>query len=366
MGAIKTTKATTNKSKQSTNKLSGAVLNLVNSINKKYGDNAVVIGAGKNSPIERIPTGSVELDLKLGGGIPVGRMTNISGAFSSTKTTQCLHILRQAQKLGYVCALVDVEGTTDEKYLNSLGINLDTLIYCRPEGLEEATDILVSLQKSGEVHLAVWDSIEASTPTKERESSMEDSTQMGIKQKLIAEYCRKFQAHNNRLTREGKRPFTLIATNQLREKIGQYGDPEYTPGGRAKDFTASVDIRLRRGDWIAEGKGENKCIVGQVVKFKIEKNKTYKRMQTGEFDFYFDENDAGVNKSSNDNVKSIIQEAVAYGLITRAGAWFYLNDNPKEDEKFNGLSKLVDFLRTREDLIESYKDQILELEKVNK
>ncbi|MCX7879028.1 MAG: DNA recombination/repair protein RecA, partial [Ignavibacteria bacterium] len=81
-----------------------------------------------------------------------------------------------------------------------------------------------------------------------------------------------------------------------------YGDPEYTPGGRAIGFTASVDIRLKKGDWIVEGKGENKNIVGQVVKFKIEKNKTYKRMISGEFDFYFAENSIGIPISYNDNV----------------------------------------------------------------
>lgn len=337
------------------------LISVLNNINKKFGQNAVTIGAGESLEIKRIPTGSIALDIALGGGIPIGRYTQISGAFSSSKTTQALHVLREAQKMGLVCALIDAEGTTDDEYLNQLGINTDELVYCRPEGLEEATEILVQLQSSGEVQFAILDSIGALEPTKVLESRMDETNQMGIKPKLLGEYFNKFQAHNNKLNRTGKTPFTLIAINQLREKIGSYGDPEYTPGGRAKDFSASVDIRLRRGDWVAEGTGDNKELVGQVVKFKIEKNKTYKRMQTGEFEFYYAENDLGIPVGYNDNEKSIIKEAVAWGLITRGGAWYYLDKEKKE--KFQGIDPLIDFLKKNPDRIEKLKTEILELAK---
>ncbi len=337
------------------------LISVLNSINKKFGENAVTVGAGDTLEVKRIPTGSISLDIALGGGIPMGRYTQINGAYSSSKTTQALHILREAQKMGLVCALIDAEGTTDDLYLNQLGINTEELVYCRPEGLEEATEILVQLQTSGEVQFAILDSIGALEPTKVLDSRMDETNQMGIKPKLLGEYFNKFQAHNNKLTRTGKTPFTLIAINQLREKIGAYGDPEYTPGGRAKDFTASVDIRLRRGDWIAEGTGDNKELVGQIVKFKIEKNKTYKRMQTGEFDFYYAENDLNIPVGFNDNERSIIKEAVAWGLITRGGAWFYLDE--AKTEKFQGLDSVVEFLRQNPERVQKLKEEILELAK---
>lgn len=332
---------------------------LINDLNKKYGNNVVKLGCDDIDVIKRIPTGSVALDIALGGGIPVGRFTQISGPLSSTKTTQAIHIIREAQKLNYVCAMIDAEGTTDRKYLESLGVDVDNLLYTRPDGLEEATQLMLDYQKSGVVNLVVWDSIEATPPTKEMETDMEDSLQMGIKQKLLASFFRKYQAGNNYLSREGKEPFTLIALNQLREKIGtMYGDPEYTPGGRAIGFTASVDIRLRKGDWIAEGKGDNKNIVGQIVKFKIEKNKTYKRMVSGEFDFYFAENSVGIPVSYNDNVKSIIVEAINWGIIQRGGAWYNLGE-----EKFQGLEALLKYVRDNEHIIPDLKEQIIELAK---
>lgn len=132
--------------------------------------------------------------------------------------------------------------------------------------------------------------------------------------------------------------------------------PEYTPGGRAKSFAASVDIRLRRGDWISEGSGENKEIVGQVVKFKIEKNKTYKRMQTGEFDFYFSENNAGISPYFNDNCKEVIISAVEWGVIERAGAWFMY-----KEQKYQGMNKLIDALKDNPEMIEQLKSEVIHL-----
>lgn len=202
---------------------------LMNELNKKFGTNCVTLGVPKDDEgnaktIERLSTGSIALDLALGGGIPEGRFIEISGAYSSTKTTQALHIIREAQKKGYVCALVDVEGTTDEAFLEAIGVDVNTLLYSQPDGMEEACQLILDMQKSGDVQLCVLDSIAAMSPNKEQETSMEDTVRMGIPQQILGEFFRKFQANNNRLNRENRTPFTLIGINQLREKIGAYGD----------------------------------------------------------------------------------------------------------------------------------------------
>lgn len=334
---------------------------LMSDLNKKFGANCITLGVPKDEEgniksIERLSTGSIALDLALGGGIPEGRFIELSGAYSSTKTTQALHIIREAQKKGYVCALVDVEGTTDEAFLEALGVDVDTLLYSQPDGMEEACQLILDMQKSGEVQLCVLDSIAAMSPNKEQETAMEDSIRMGIPQQILGEFFRKFQANNNRLNRENKTPFTLIGINQLREKIGAYGDPEYTPGGRAKGFACSVDIRLRRGDWITEGVGNDKEIVGQVVKFKIEKNKTFKRMQTGEFDFYFADNNAGVSVFYNDNEKEIVMCGVEWGIIERTGSWFVCFG-----QKYQGLNALVNALKSDPEMVQKLKGEVLKL-----
>ena len=365
--AVKTAKSPVSKgatsspaTPSSVGKKSPELTKLLNDMNKKFGANAVTLGFPKNEngeikTLERIPTGSISLDIALGGGIPVGRFIEVSGAYSSTKTTQCMHIIAHAQEMGLVCTLIDVEGTTDEAYAKAIGVDFDNLIYSRPDGMEEALQLILDLQRSGEVHLAVLDSIAAMSTNKEQDTTMEETVRMGIPQQLLGEFFRKYQANNNRLEREGKRPFTIIGINQLREKIGAYGDPEYTPGGRAKGFACSVDIRFRRGDWISEGTGDNKEIVGQVVKFKIEKNKTHKRMQTGEFDFYFSgDNNAGIPEFFNDNYKEIIVCAVEWGVIDRTGSWFVYNG-----QKYQGMANLVAALKEDPGLIEKLKQEVL-------
>lgn len=344
---------------------------LLNDINKKFGDNAINVGFKKNedteelTEMERIPTGNISLNVALGGGIPRGRFTHICGMLSCTKTSLSLHIIREAQKLGYVCSFYDGEGTTDEAYMKHIGIDTESLIYSRPDGLEECMQSILDLQKSGLVHLALIDSIESLPPTKEYESTMQDTVQLGIKPKLLGEFFRKYQAGNNRLVRERKKPFTLIGLNQVREKIGvTHGDPSYAPGGRSIGFTASVDIHMRKGDWIVEGTGVDKEIVGQVVKFKVEKNKTFKRMQTGEIDFYLDSNNsAGIPSGFYDNFKAIIIEAVDWGVIDKGGAWFFLDKETPNEMKFQGLQSLINYLRENPDYVNVLEERVLKIVK---
>ena len=133
-------------------------------------------------------------------------------------------------------------------------------------------------------------------------------------------------------------------------------ESEYTPGGRAIEFYVSVDLRLRKGDWIVEGKGDNKSIVGQVVKFKTHKNKTYKQQQSGEFDFYFDEAE-GHNIGEIDNFKEIVIEGIAWGVIERAGAWFkYKGENLAQ-----GADNTVAHLRANLDKFEEVKRELFNL-----
>lgn len=357
MPKLQQSKKTTPTAKAENTGLSANLQKLVNELNGKFGENTISIGVPeRRATVNRIPTGSITLDLELGGGIPEGRFIEISGNESSSKTTQVCHIIREAQKLGHVVIFADVEGTSDLPYFKSLGVDTDSMIYFRPDSMEEATETILQFQKSGEVTFGVIDSIASMIPNKEAASKMDETVRMGIPQQLLGEFFRKWQANNNRLDREGKTPFTLIGINQLREKIGAYGDPEYSPGGNAKRFFSSVNIRLRKGDWIVEGKGDSKTVVGQIVKFKIEKNKLGARMRTGEFDFYLRENAVGVKPLYNDNEKEIIILAVNWGVVERKGSWFYYND-----QKYQGVDPLIAELKRNPDMVQKIKEEIFSL-----
>lgn len=297
-------------------------------INKQFGDGAIRrLGDTKTVDVELIGSGSLSLDLALGGGYPRGRILEIYGPESSGKTTLALHAIAEIQKHGGTAAFIDAEHALDPAYARKLGVDTDNLLVSQPDNGEQALDIVETLVRSNAVDMVVVDSVAALVPQAEIDGDMGDS-HMGLQARLMSQALRKLTGIIN------KSRTTVIFINQIRMKIGvMFGNPETTTGGNALKFYASVRIDIRRTGQIKTGEE----IIGNRTKAKVVKNKIAPPFRVAEFDIMYNE---GISKTGD-----VLDLAVLHNIVGKSGAWFdyaeakigqgreaskdYLKENPK-------------------------------------
>lgn len=292
-------------------------------LNEKYGDNTFTL-ASRVPSIRLIPTGCHAVDIALGGGFAQNRITELNGHYSSYKSTLSLSALANFQRrypngLG---AYVDLEKSFERIHAKRLGVNLKRLAIIDPDSGEQAADALFDFMQMELPIFVILDSLAALRPTKESESTTEDQLKiMGVQAKLAGLVL---TSMNMRLKRDKFRtdtPAMAVVLNQLREKIGiVFGNPEYTPGGAAKDYYYSVVLRLRLASQgidnkIKIGGVEREITVGETVNFAVKKNKVGgPRREEGSFSFYFHDHDI-FPAYSFDNVTPLVDHGVFHGLI---------------------------------------------------
>lgn len=278
-------------------------------ITKQFGDGSIMkLGEAKKVDVELLPSGSLSLDIALGGGYPKGRIIEIYGPESSGKTTLTLHAIAEMQKQGGTAAFIDAEHALDPAYAKRLGVDTDNLLVAQPDNGEQALEIVETLVRSNAVDLIVVDSVAALVPQAEIDGDMGDS-HMGLQARLMSQALRKLTGIIN------KSKATVIFINQIRMKIGvMFGNPETTTGGNALKFYASVRADIRRTGQIKEGEE----IIGNRTKVKIVKNKIAPPFRVAEFDIMYNE---GISKTGD-----VLDLAVQHGVVGKSGAWFDYND----------------------------------------
>ena len=289
--------------------------------------------------IQVVSTGSLGLDIALGvGGLPRGRVVEIYGPESSGKTTLCLQVIAEMQKLGGVAAFIDAEHALDPQYAQKLGVNVNDLLISQPDTGEQALEISDMLVRSASVDIIVIDSVAALTPRAEIEGEMGDQM-VGLHARLMSQALRK-------LTANIKKTNTLVIfINQIRMKIGvMFGSPETTTGGNALKFYASVRLDIRRIGAIKKGDE----VVGSETRVKVVKNKVAPPFREAIFDILYGE---GISRHGE-----IVELGVAHKLIDKSGAWY----SYKGEKIGQGKDNSREFLRSHPEIAQEIEARIRE------
>jgi recombination protein RecA len=314
-------------------------------IEKQFGKGSIMkLGEGYAQKVETVSTGSISLDIALGGGLPKGRIIEIYGPESSGKTTLTLHAIAEVQRAGGTAAFIDAEHALDPSYAKRIGVDVNNLLLSQPDNGEQALEIAETLVRSNAVDIIVVDSVAALVPRAEIEGDMGDSLP-GLQARLMSQALRKLTGVINRSKA------TVVFINQIRMKIGvMFGNPETTTGGNALKFYASVRMDIRRIGQIKQAE----AVIGNRTRVKVVKNKIAPPFREAEFDIMYNE---GISRSGD-----ILDLAVLGNIVEKSGAWFaygegkigqgreaaktYLQENPKVMEEI--AKKVRDAAKAKE------------------
>jgi len=314
-------------------------------IRKKYGDVIGVMGDKDELIIETVSTGSISLDAALGrGGMALGRVYEVYGQPSGGKTTLAMSVINQAQKRGLSCAFVDAEHSADPKLFRSMGVNIDDLITIQAFVGDDNLDALETLIKTNEIDVAVVDSVSALIPKHEAVAEIGDEF-MGLLARLMSKALRKFVpivSETNTL---------LIFVNQIRYKIGSWGDPTTTTGGEALNFYSTGRIAVSGGEyktsWIKDKITDE--VIGHKTSFHVKKNKLAPPFRNAEVPLIY-----GVGY---DNVWEVLTLAENLGVVEKAAAWYKY----KGENIANGEENARNYLEDNNDVYNEIRGEVIEL-----
>jgi recombination protein RecA len=313
---------------------------LADSLNKQFKGMKVAyfLDGAEDTPTdltEWISTGSSILDLAISnrpnGGLPVGRITEITGMEASGKSLLAAHLLANTQKKGGLAVYIDTENAMNEEFLRAIGIDISKLLYIQLETVEDIFEVIENIilkikesDKDRLVSIAV-DSVAAATTKVEQAQDYDKEGWATSKAIVLSKGMRKI----TQLI--GRERVALIFTNQLRQKLGvMFGDPWTTSGGKAIQFHASCRLRLKAAGQIKAKIAGKEQTIGIKTKAVVVKNRMGPPLRTAEFNIYFE--------SGIDDTGSWLQVMKDYNLLKQGGSWYtYTCDVTGEDIKF--LSK---------------------------
>lgn len=290
-----------------------------------------------------VSTGSTMLDVAISnrkyGGIPVGRISEITGLEQSGKSLVSAHLLAETQKSGGVAVMIDTETAVSREFLEAIGVNVSNLLYVSADSVEQIFDYIetiiekVRVTDKDRMVTIVVDSVAAASTKTELNADYGKDGYATDKAIIISKAMRKI---TNMI---GRQKIALIFTNQLRQKMNaMFGDPWQTSGGKALAFHSSVRLRLKNMGQIKHKDN----VIGMKVRCQVIKNRLGPPLRSTDFNIYFDR---GI-----DDYESWVGVMKDIGIVKQSGAWYeYTDDTTGEILKFQSKT-LAELLNSNQEL----------------
>ena len=337
---------------------------LAGELNKQAKDNKVAFFLDDDSAPTNVDgwvsTGCAMLDVAISnrpyGGLPVGRIVEITGLEQSGKSLVSAHLLAETQKQGGVAVLIDTETAVSREFLEAIGVDVSKLLYVSADSVEQIFDmtetIIEKVRETSKDRLVtiVTDSVAAASTQVELASDYGKDGYATDKAIISSNAMRKI---TNMI---GRQKILLVYTNQLRQKMNAmpFGDPWTTSGGKALAFHASVRLRLKGAGQIKMKVGGNDKIVGMKVRCQVVKNRMGPPLRSTDFEIYFDR---GI-----DNYGSWLKVMKDNKIVKQAGAWYtYTDTDTGEELKFQSKD-FIDIMEEREEIREQIYKKICEVQ----
>ena len=283
--------------------------------------------------MDKISSGVLSLDINLGGGLPLNKITEVCGPPNASKTSFVLNLIKQNPEC--VTAYLDIDNSINYDYLETMGIDTDYLVISHPESAEQLIQIVETLVSENAVDIIIVDSIATLISQKELNGSMSIQTNNNT----IVETIKKLSSLIY------KSDCAMVLINQIRNdlKSKKYGS-EIAIADRALNTYASVRLDIRQTNEIHH----YDQIIGAKLKISIKKNKVaLKKGESVSINHYFD--------SGLDTINDLLELAVNANIIQRNGSWYIFGG-----QKIQGKDSFIRFLRqSNDDLLDYIHDRVI-------
>jgi len=301
----------------------------IKELNKAYGDN-ILVPANQISHGGKVSTGSISLDWGIGGGIPLGRVTEFYGYPSAGKTLLTMRVVRNFQAVypDKNVAWVDTEQSWDDGWSRQVGLDTDKMYIAQPDTGNQAFDIIDSLIRTSEFSLIVLDSLGATAPQEEIEVSMAGTKAAGLKARMGNWGFRKIQAALNYSGRHGQETAVIII-NHIYMGLAGFHPTKETPGGKGKEYADALKVELfvRKELCFTKEEDPNEDQYGQRVGYFVKKSKVGIPHRKGEFEIFIQPRNT--YQVGDFSLLEYVPFLTMAGVVQRAGSWFTFPDGSR-------------------------------------